>query len=342
MSNIVKAIIKKHREKGHYLEHFKMTEITAPQWLRDLAETDDEQVAAVLHCSAEELLPRIPDASVDLVLTDPPYFIDGMGGEWNKENLKKSAGKAQVIGSMPVGMKFNPKQGQRLQEYLTPIFAECFRALKPGGFLVSFSQARLYHRMAISAENCGFEIRDMLGWTYEGQAKAFSQDHFVRKMRISDDEKAALIESLGGRKTPQLKPMIEPMVFGQKPKDGTFIENWQKHRIGLVDTSQTLDGKFPGNLMNSRKPSQAERGEGNNHFTVKPQAVLQHLIRLLTPEGAVVVDPFAGSSSTQLAALLTGRNAIGSERETEDYRTGIKRLNTTNFTEHHAEKEPQP
>lgn len=301
-----------------------------PEWLSKLAGTADgghgTAVSGILHCPAEELLPKIPDNSVDLVLTDPPYFIDGMGGEWNKERLKKSAKKAQVVGSMPVGMKFDPAQGQRLQEYLTPIFAECFRILKPGGFLVSFSQARLYHRMAISAENCGFEIRDMLGWTYEGQAKAFSQDHFVRKMNISDSEKDALIKSLGGRKTPQLKPMIEPMVFGQKPKDGTFIENWQKNHVGLIDTSQTWDGKFPGNLINARKPSQAERGEGNNHFTVKPQAVLQHLIRLLTPEGAVVVDPFSGSGSTQLAAIAAGRHAIGSERETEDFNTAQRRL----------------
>lgn len=302
-----------------------------PQWFLDLLagssfSSPGGGTAGTLHCQAEDLLSRIPDASVDMVLTDPPYFIDKMGSDWHKEGLKKSQGRAGVVGSLPVGMKFDPEQGKRLQAYLAPIFIECFRILKPGGFLVSFSQARLYHRMGVAAEDAGFEIRDMLGWTYEGQAKAFSQDHFIRKMKIDDAAKAALVESLGGRKTPQLKPMIEPMVFGQKPKSGTFIENWQAHRVGLVDTTQSWEGKFPGNLINCSKPSQIERGQGNNHLTVKPQKLLQHLIKMFTAPGAIVVDPFAGSSSTQVAAMATGRHAIGSERETEDFNTSLRRM----------------
>lgn len=306
-----------------------MTSHSAPAWLANLLVDPvihRQTMAGVLHCTAEDLLPRIPDASVDMVLTDPPYFIDKMGNDWHKDGLKKSQARAGVIGTLPVGMKFDPSQGRKLQEYLSPIFQQCHRILKPGGFLIAFSQARLYHRMGVAAENAGFEIRDMLGWTYEGQAKAFSQDHFVRRMNLDDAARMELLESLGGRKTPQLKPMIEPMVFGQKSREGTFIENWQRHGVGLIDTSVQWDGKFPGNLMNCRKPTLAEKGEGNNHITVKPQKVLQHLIRVFTAPGAVVVDPFAGSSSTQLAALCTGRHAIGSEREREDFLTSQRRL----------------
>ena len=307
-----------------------------PQWLEAILpqtpQTPEGLLSGVVHASCEKLLAQIPDNSVDLILTDPPYFIDRMGSNWHKEGLKKSAKKAQVIGSMPVGMKFDPKQGKDLQKNLTPIFQECFRILKPGGFIVSFSQARLYHRMAMACEDVGFEIRDMLGWTYEGQAKAFSQDHFVKRMDLSDKDKENLIKSMGGRKTPQFKPMIEPMVFGQKPKTGTFVENWQAFGVGLIDTTELWEGKFPGQLMNARKPSQSERGEGNNHFTVKPQSVLQHLIKVLTKEGGVVVDPFAGSSSTQLAAMLTNRHAVGSEREQEDFETSVRRLNDARGT----------
>lgn len=301
----------------------------APDWLRQLLPDPVQRqgcLAGVLHTTAENLLPRIPDAGVDLVLTDPPYFIDKMGADWHKERLGKSRARAGVVGSMPVGMKFDPEQGRRLQASLTPVFVQCLRVLKPGGFLVAFSQARLYHRMGVAAEDAGFEIRDMLGWTYEGQAKAFSQDHFVRRMPLSEKDKAALIADLAGRKTPQLKPMIEPMVFGQKPKEGTFIQNWQAHRVGLVDTSQAYDGKFPGNLMAAAKPKATEKGPGNDHLTVKPEKVLMHLIRLLTVPGAVVLDPYAGSSSTQRAALLCHRHALGCEREAEDYRTSRRRL----------------
>src|SRR5690606_32802264 len=102
-------------------------------------------------------------------------------------------------------------------------------------------------RMTAGFEDCGFEVRDMLGWSYEGQAKAFSQDHFIKKMNISNEEKTKLIKNLNGRKTPQLKPMIEPMCLCQKPKDGTFIKNWIKYGVGLIDVSVQWNDKFPGN-----------------------------------------------------------------------------------------------
>lgn len=47
---------------------------------------------------------------------DPPYFIDGMGDDWGKDNLDTKAKKAGVIGGLPVGMKFDPQQGIRFQE----------------------------------------------------------------------------------------------------------------------------------------------------------------------------------------------------------------------------------
>lgn len=63
------------------------------------------------------------------------------------------------------------------------------------------------------------------------------------------------------------------------------------------------------------KPSKAERGEGNDHPTVKPIALMRYLCRLVTPPGGVVLDPFAGSGTTLLAAKEEGFRAIGIERE---------------------------
>lgn len=274
----------------------------------------DERGVQVWHGKALDVLHGLDDGSIDLVLTDPPYFIDGMDDGWNRKALGRKKARAGVVGALPVGMKFDPEQGKRLQAFLEPVFVECLRVLKPGGFLVSFSQARLYHRMAMAAEQAGFEIRDMFGWTYEGQAKAFSPRHFVTRMTCPERDKETILAAIGDRKTPQVKPMIEPMVFGQKPRDGTFIENWMAHGVGLIDPGALYDGRFPGNLMAAGKPGDAERGGGNDHFTVKPQKVLTHLIRLLTREGAIVLDPFLGSGSTLVAAIATGRRGIGVEK----------------------------
>lgn len=55
----------------------------------------------------------------------------------------------------------------------------------------------------------------------------------------------------------------------------------------------------------------------NFHPTVKPTALMQYLIRLVTPEGGVVLDPFAGSGSTGKAAILEGKRFIGIELTSE-------------------------
>lgn len=63
------------------------------------------------------------------------------------------------------------------------------------------------------------------------------------------------------------------------------------------------------------KASKAERGAANNHPTVKPLALMQYLCRLVTPKGGAVLDPFAGSGTTGVAADREGFNATLIERD---------------------------
>ncbi|WP_269745405.1 site-specific DNA-methyltransferase [Paenibacillus sp. P22] len=67
----------------------------------------------------------------------------------------------------------------------------------------------------------------------------------------------------------------------------------------------------------SKKASKADRGAGNTHPTVKPTDLMAWLVRLVTPPGGTVLDPFAGSGSTLVAAKREGFNFIGIEREPE-------------------------
>ena len=256
---------------------------------------------------------EIDDNEVSLVLTDPPYFIHGMGDDWNTKKLKSRV-KDGVIGSLPVGMKFSIAQGRELQKFLTPIAEDWMRVLRPGGFCLVFSQNRLVHRTAIALEDTGFEIRDVLFWRYEGQAKAFTQEHFVRKRKIPEEEKERLIYKLGGRKTPQLKPQGEMIVLAQAPREGTFVDNWDKWETGLIDVQKPLvnPDQFPGTVIPVKKPR-----ERYGHMTAKPVELLQHLIRIFSAPNALVLDPFAGSGSTGVAAKREGRPFIGYEIEEE-------------------------
>lgn len=65
------------------------------------------------------------------------------------------------------------------------------------------------------------------------------------------------------------------------------------------------------------KASKKDRGEGNSHPTVKPTALMEWLVKLVTPMGGVVLDPFAGSGTTLVACERLGFDSIGIEREAE-------------------------
>ena len=61
------------------------------------------------------------------------------------------------------------------------------------------------------------------------------------------------------------------------------------------------------------KASRDDRGDGNNHPTVKPIDLMRYLVRLVTPPGGLVLDCFMGSGTTGIAALLEGFDFIGIE-----------------------------
>ena len=74
------------------------------------------------------------------------------------------------------------------------------------------------------------------------------------------------------------------------------------------------------------KPSKSEKGDKNNHITVKPLALIEHLIKLFSKKGSLIVDPFLGSGTTALACKNTDRNCIGIELNQEYYNICINRF----------------
>jgi site-specific DNA-methyltransferase (adenine-specific) len=64
---------------------------------------------------------------------------------------------------------------------------------------------------------------------------------------------------------------------------------------------------------------------------------MKYLIRLVTPKGGVVLDPFMGSGSTGKAAVLEGMEFIGIEREREYYEIAEQRINHVNKPKKHTE-----
>tara|TARA_R100000008_G_C3573763_1_gene163888 strand:- start:83 stop:982 length:900 start_codon:yes stop_codon:yes gene_type:complete len=261
---------------------------------------------------------NILENQVDFVAIDPPYGLDKMNEKWDDDKIQKSISASlrgpskNPVKNIPVGMKFDPDNSKRLGSFLNEVATHLIKVLKPGGFCVVFSQARSCHRVGVAFEDAGFELRDQLIWDYgAGQGKAQGMQNFIKKSKkFTEDEKESLIKQMEGYKTPQLTPTFETIWLCQKPKEGTFVENYIKYGVGLVDFR---DGSRKV-CFSHRKPSAKEREQAFKHPTLKPVDLMEDLIRIFSKEGDIVLDCFAGSGSTGVAAINLNRKFIGIEK----------------------------
>jgi site-specific DNA-methyltransferase (adenine-specific) len=201
---------------------------------------------AVIHLGdCLDVLRTLPDASVDAVVTDPPYGLSFMGKRWDYD--------------VPT----------------VEVWAECLRVLKPGGHLLAFAGTRTQHRMAVRIEDAGFEIRDMIAWVYgSGFPKSLDVSKAIDRAAGAEREvvgsrkltgTARIIGGQGGATagraadayaegetrdelsitapaTPEaqqwsgwgtaLKPALEPITVARKPLEGTVAANVLEHGTG--------------------------------------------------------------------------------------------------------------
>lgn len=151
--------------------------------------------ATVIHGDCIEQMRAMADASVDAVITDPPYLISFMGAKW--DSADGIAGKPEV-------------------------WREALRVLKPGGYIIAFSSSRTYGRMQVAIEDAGFITHPMIGWIF-GQG-------FPKATRLKVPGTEHLRYGLQA-----LKPALEPIYMGQKPMVGTGTQNWLAHGCGALN-----------------------------------------------------------------------------------------------------------
>jgi DNA modification methylase len=111
-----------------------------------------------------EVLPTLGDASIDAIITDPPYELGFMGKAWDASGIA----------------------------YNVDVWRHCWRILKPGGHLLAFGATRTYHRMTVAIEDAGFEIRDSIHWIY-GSGFPKGQD-IARSIDRHRDDRAQVLQ----------------------------------------------------------------------------------------------------------------------------------------------------
>lgn len=281
-----------------------------------------------------DYIKKLPDNSIDAIITDPPYFLETMSNEWTAN--KKSRTIGSTIKNLPSGMKFDIRQAINIENFIYELSIEALRVLKPGGFYLLFSSPRLYHGLACGVQRAGFEIRDQLIWSYnQSQVKAVRLNHFIDKnATFKESVKKRLKKVLENFRTPQIRTLFEPICMAMKPlpKGSSFLNNWKKNGTGLIYVNP--EKSFPTSIIHCPKPNKKERNK-NNHPTVKPISLMKELIEIFCPHNGSLLDPFLGSGTTVVAALEMNKtkkfniNIYGSEKNKEYFNIIKSRINKT-------------
>ena len=134
------------------------------------------------HGDCLEELKKIPDNSVDSIVTDPPYGLSNTKPAQVADVLRSwISGDTNVVPAKRGGF-----MNASWDSFVPPpaVWEECMRVLKPGGHMAVFAGARTQDLMGLSIRLAGFEIRDTLGWIYgSGMPKSHNISKAIDKQR---------------------------------------------------------------------------------------------------------------------------------------------------------------
>ena len=155
------------------------------------------------------------------------------------------------------------------------------------------------------------------GWRFTATGKETAQAAIKKSGRwpahlVLDEDAAVMLDAQTGT--------LKSGMDCTRRKEGYWGAGDDKHGgLGKDGDEQVTYGDAGGasRFFYCAKASRKERGEGNNHPTVKPLALMRWLVRLITPPGGKVLDPFIGSGTTALAAKEEGFRCVGIDTSDE-------------------------
>lgn len=267
---------------------------------------------------------RIPDNSVDCILTDPPYLY-----------LK------------------NQKLDRPFDEQA--FFSECKRVLKKDAFIVLFGRGTSFYHWNCIAD-MGFIFKEEIVWDKINTTSPLlplSRKHETisihsvgrktilrskvpyEEIRINDDSKVIgdakrIISYIKNNDINKIKEEIDNgLVYNKKRAHKTHVSAQtgffsSDRAIACIDSIK--------NGCNERDIISLLRDHYSAiHPTQKPVRLIERLLALISCEGNTILDPFSGSASTAIACINTNRNYIGFELDKEYYDLSITRINNVMY-----------
>ncbi len=279
---------------------------------------------------SKEVLKKIPDNSVDLIFTSPPYADqrkNTYGGihtdkyvEWFLPISKELLRVLKPEGTFVLNIKEKVVEGER-STYVMELILE----MKKQGWL--WTEEFIWHK-----KNC-----------YPGKWPNRFRDAWERLLQFNKQKKFSMYQeevmvTMGDWAKTRLKNLSETDKIRDNSKVGSGfgknISNWMNRELA-----------YPTNVLHL-----ATECNNKNHSAAFPEGLPEWFIKLFTKEGDTILDPFMGSGTTNFVAQRMNRHSIGIEIMPDYYNMVKKKLEsvklilfdqtkeneTAKFKRHHA------
>ena len=239
---------------------------------------------------ALDVMRALPAESFDMIFADPPYFLSNGGFTVHAgKRAPVHKGKWDKSNGVAEDMAFH-------QTWIE----EARRLLKPNGTIWISGTYHSIYQCGYALQTSGFHLLNDIAWFKPNASPNLSCRVFT----------ASHETLLWARKDKKARHYFDyaAMKNGDWPADGIKKPRLQMRSVWAVHTP---------------KPSEKVHGK---HPTQKPLELLRRIVLASTPPGASILDPFAGSSTTGIAATIMGdREFTGIERDKKYIELSIKR-----------------
>jgi DNA modification methylase len=239
-----------------------------------------------------KILPTLPNESIDLVLTDPPFMISReMKITRSRNPLKHYKFKGKDI-ELYFGKWDVFENEEKYWEFTYNWLNEVWRVLRKGGHLLVFFDK--------------FKITPLVKWIKDHNGIARQPLFWIKENPVPMARKVSFMNAVS-------------LIFW-----ATKYSTSRKYATFNYELGQHPDYEFAPIC------SGHERYDYGFHPTQKPEKIVKWLISYLSKEGDIILDPFLGSGTTMKVARDLNRNCIGIEINPEYIEITKKRLNWGN------------
>ncbi len=247
-----------------------------------------------------KILQQIPDNSIDMVFADPPYFLSNGGFTCQAgKRVSVNKGKWDITNGLKEDFQFH-----------LDWIEECNRILKAGGTIWISGTYHSIYQCGFALQIKKFQILNDIAWYKPNAAPNLSCRYFTASHEtIIWARKEEVDKKTGKIKKTKHKFNYKLMKNGDWPEDQFKKPNTQMRSVWSINTPKPAEKKF------------------GKHPTQKPLDLLKRIVLASTNKNDIVLDPFTGSSTAGIAAVMNDRKFIGIDMEKKYLDLSKKRIN---------------